>query len=59
MSLGASLPTDSAAMDEDRPPTKTYADLEASRALGGPTMPSVGSQESYLSGHAAPLDQST
>lgn len=59
MSLGASLPTDSAAMDEDRPPTKTYADLEASRALGGPTLPSVASQDSYISGHATSLDQST
>lgn len=59
MSLGASLPADSAVMDEDRPPTKTYADLEASRALGGPAVASTGSQDSFGTGHAGSLHQST
>ncbi|KAJ9109844.1 hypothetical protein QFC19_001823 [Naganishia cerealis] len=52
MSLGASLPPDAAAMDEDRPPTKTYADLEASRALGGTGTTHGGAQESYGNGNA-------
>lgn len=57
MSLGASLPPDSA-MDEDRPPTKTYADLEASRALGTPVASNSGNQESFGHGPVS-LQQST
>ncbi|KAJ9106342.1 hypothetical protein QFC21_001488 [Naganishia friedmannii] len=59
MSLGASLPPDAAAMDEDRPPTKTYADLEASRALGGNGSNNIPAQDSYGSVNEVSLSHST
>lgn len=59
MSLGASLPPDATAMDEDRPPTKTYADLEASRALGGNGTHNVAAQESYGNVNEVSLNRST